>query len=554
MSWFFKNRLIVTGLVGFGIWNSVQGAASNPFAPLDDVMETANSVGSHGTEANAQYYAAIAPPQGIVAGILWHRDRPVAIVNDAAVTVGSHLGPMRVTAIQPTAVQLADTTGQLLTWYPHNLLVTETATGSQDPNGECLSVHLDDVSCRTALEALAYQAGLNLVFVGEADERVRLHLQNVTWETALQAVVQAGVCTLTRQGRTLTITDRIESLETETFYLNHGKSTDLEAAVNKLISEQGKVGVDERLNALVVTDTPEYLERIHQALIELDTQAPQVLIEVLIVNVILNDERKMGVDWQVIGSKNAIESLTLTQELNATGLTNPYGAVDFFTVNGDWSFHGLFDFVQSHENVKVLASPKVLVLNNCTATIDAVEEIPYQELSETSGGGVIGTTAFKEAGVKLQVTPQITDDGYILMHILPEQSARVGTYTVDGTDTPIIETRKTETQLRVRDGQTVIIGGLRKKEPFRKESRIPLLGDIPLLGKLFRQVHLQEADSELGVFITPRLYREEVPEDTDLSLVESPDDLATLWQSKVMKSSDRKSKDSTSSHARSQIP
>ena len=155
--------------------------------------------------------------------------------------------------------------------------------------------------------------------------------------------------------------------------------------------------------------------------------------------------------------------------------------------------------------------------------------------ASTTYGQPIGTTAFKEAGVKLRVTPQIAEDGTIILHIQPEQSARTGTFTVDGTDTPIIETRKAETILRVKDGQTVIIGGLRKKEPFRKESRIPLLGDLPLLGKLFQKIHLSEIESELGVFITPRIYRYGAPEGVDLALVPSGDDPSSLWNKQVLK-------------------
>ena len=170
------------------------------------------------------------------------------------------------------------------------------------------------------------------------------------------------------------------------------------------------------------------------------------------------------------------------------------------------------------------------MLNNHTATIDSVEEIPYKELSETSAGGSIGTTSFKEAGVKLEVTPQITDDGHIIMHIKPEQSAQVGTFTIEDSETPVIETRKTDTTLRVRDGQTIIIGGLRKSEPSVVESKIPILGDIPFIGVLFRKVDTDQVESELGVFITPHIYIDGKLSAEELRLLESNDANESLFE------------------------
>ena len=223
----------------------------------------------------------------------------------------------------------------------------------------------------------------------------------------------------------------------------------------------GKVGIDERLNSIVVTDTTANLKQIRQAIGKLDVKAPQVMIEALIVNVKLTDELKMGVDWTKLGTSRNY----LTQGLNITGSANPYGKITFSSTPGNWNIQGLIDFVETNKDVRILANPKVLVLNNQTATIDSVKEIPYRELTETSAGGSIGTVSFKEAGIKLQVTPQITDDGYIIMHVKPEQSAQIDTFTIENSETPVIETRRTDTTLRVKDGQTIIIGGLRKSEP-----------------------------------------------------------------------------------------
>lgn len=519
-----------------------QGSGDNPFAPLQVVAASRATTRLTPTPSPVRHTERLMQSYGELTGVVWHSQKPVAIVNGFPLTVGSRFGQAQVNAIGLDHVVIVDEDGETFTLYLVGGLAGVPSMPLMDPNLETMHVHVEDVACRIVLEALAYQADLNLVFVGENDEPLCLHLQDISWEGALQAVLRSSKKTMIHQDGTITIQDQEDTLATETFSLNYGKSADMEAAVNKLLSEQGMLAIDNRLNTMIVTDTVQNLERVKEAIQHLDQKAPQVLIEVLIVNVILTDERKMGVDWQVVGLNTGRDSLTLTQELGATTLTNPYSSIGFYTVDGNWSINGLLDFVQNHENVTVLANPKVLVLSNQKATIDAVEEIPYQKLSQTGQGTPIGTTDFKEAGVKLEVTPQITEDGYIVMHILPEQSARVGTFTVDGTDTPVIETRKTETNLRVKDGQTVIIGGLRKREPFRKESRLPVLGDLPLVGKLFRQTHVREVDSELGVFITPHIYREEAPSGNDLALVETEDDLEALWDKKVMGDRDRKSR------------
>lgn len=317
-----------------------------------------------------------------------------------------------------------------------------------------------------------------------------------------------------------------ETVATDVFKLNFANAREMEKTISKLLSRDGKVGIDNRLNSIVVIDTTTNLEQISRVIEKLDVKAPQVMIEVLIVNVKLTDELKMGVDWTKLGTSQNY----LSQRLSITSGTNPFGKVTFSATPGNWNFQGLIDFVETNKDVRILANPKVLVLNNHTATIDSVEEIPYKELSETSAGGSIGTVSFKEAGIKLEVTPQITDDGHIIMHIKPEQSAQVGTFMIENSETPVIETRKTDTTLRVKDGQTIIIGGLRKSEPSVVESKIPILGDIPFIGALFRKVDTDQIESELGVFITPHIYTDGKLSAEELRLLESNDANESLFE------------------------
>ncbi len=317
-----------------------------------------------------------------------------------------------------------------------------------------------------------------------------------------------------------------ETLVTEVFSLRTASAAQLEKTFSNLVSANGKVGIDNRLNSLVITDTAANLNRIRQAVTKLDVKSRQVMVEALIVNVKLTDKLKMGVDWTKLGSASTFFS----QGLAATASTNPYGKITFSATHGDWNIQGLIDFIETNKDVRILANPKVLVLNNQTAIIKTVKEIPYQELSQTSGGGNIGTTAFKEAGVILEVTPQIAEDGYIIMTIKPEQSAQIDTVTVQSNQIPVIETRKADTILRVKDGQTIIIGGLRERQPTIQESKVPLLGDVPLVGALFRKVDNELIESELGIFITPHIYTDGELSDDEKAFMKKGEDYKSLYE------------------------
>jgi type II secretory pathway component GspD/PulD (secretin) len=326
---------------------------------------------------------------------------------------------------------------------------------------------------------------------------------------------------------TSTVSEPAETLDTEVFNLNFANAEQMEKTLNKLVSSGGRVGIDSGLNSVAITDTPADLKRIRKTVAKLDVKSPQVMIEVLIVNVKLTNQLKMGVDWTKLGTA----SNYLSQGLSITSSTNPFGKVTVSTAYDNWNIQGLMDFVETNKDVRILANPKVLVLNNHTATIKTVKEIPYKELNSTSGGGNIGTTSFKEAGVTLEVTPQITEDGYIIMSIKPEQSAQIDTFTLsDGGQVPVIESRKADTTLRVKDGQTIILGGLRERQPSIQESKVPVLGNVPIVGALFRKVNNELIESELGIFITPHIYTDGKLSEYEKGLIKKGEENGDLYE------------------------
>ncbi|OHB54443.1 MAG: hypothetical protein A2Y12_04130 [Planctomycetes bacterium GWF2_42_9] len=169
---------------------------------------------------------------------------------------------------------------------------------------------------------------------------------------------------------------------------------------------------------------------------------------------------------------------------------------------------------QENAEAKLLANPRILVLDNEKANIKIVQEIPYQELTETSGGGSMGTIAFREVGVELDVTPHLTREKLIRLILMPKFSVQTSTVDVGTQDKsfpqPVIDRREAHTTLLVEDRQTVVLGGLRKKDVSKQVNKIPLLGDLPVAGYAFRFEGESTTTSELVVFITPTLVEKPV--------------------------------------------
>jgi type II secretory pathway component GspD/PulD (secretin) len=178
------------------------------------------------------------------------------------------------------------------------------------------------------------------------------------------------------------------------------------------------------------------------------------------------------------------------------------GALSYQLLDKNWTVDTFVRALQEDADARILASPRILALSGLKASIETTEEIPYQQLTQTSEGGQIGTTAFKDAGVKLHVTPRVTGAGAIVLEVKAEQSAETG--RVVG-DIPVVSKHVAETTLLVNSGESVIMGGLRRTVNTKTRTQIPVLGDIPILGWPFRHTKTGQETRDLVVFLTPRL-------------------------------------------------
>ncbi|OHB59079.1 MAG: hypothetical protein A2173_08265 [Planctomycetes bacterium RBG_13_44_8b] len=305
-------------------------------------------------------------------------------------------------------------------------------------------------------------------------------------------------------------------------------ATSLQGCVEKMSSEWGSMTPDIKTNSLIICDTEENLEKILAQIREADKKPEQIMIEVVLVDVKLNDDTEIGVNWdqltgssrnpsyrQNIGFSNRLEttkpdsSLTDTFDDLTAFVTTNTGA-DFSIVNGD--IRNVIHMLQEKNNVEILASPRVMVLSSQTASIESVEEIPYTVQNSTGEGGTIEDTEFKNVGITLNVTATLTDENLILLVVDAEQ----GSYTGELNNVPTVDTRKIQSSLLLEDSQILVIGGLRKKHTQKQTEQLPILGDMPVVGDLFKATKTSQYNSELLVILSPHIYKGERPDESQM--------------------------------------
>jgi general secretion pathway protein D len=288
-------------------------------------------------------------------------------------------------------------------------------------------------------------------------------------------------------------------------------------AIESLLSRNGRTAVLEKEDQVVVADEKGQLDVIEEAILALDRPRPQVRIWAMIYDCGLEDVERIGVNWnarffgrsvRADGSPaDQIGLSSLTAVAPAMGVPN--GALTLATLGSNVEVNAIINALNTSSDSKLLADPNVVAANHESAKIEIVTEIPYQQLTEGLEGGSIGTTAFREAGVTLEVTPHIARDDTISLAINPKFSVLAG--FTENDEQPIIDRREAKTTVRVHNGETFVLGGLRQRTKIQNRSGIPYLKDRKYIGKLFRFRQDTFRESELLVFITPQIIASSAP-------------------------------------------
>jgi len=307
---------------------------------------------------------------------------------------------------------------------------------------------------------------------------------------------------------------RVLPTETKTFVLQHASVEDMQTQVTALMTKEGgSVRADKRTKTLIVTDLPHNMVKIAEMIKLFDKSPKQVFIEAKIVETALNDDYSMGVNWehlfQGLNPRFSLQSVSQPGAPSAPSFSLTYNTI---AAGGDLQV--VLEALKTVGETRILSNPNIAVLDGAEASIEVVEDQPYKEVTLESGTtNITGVTyLFKKVGVSLAVTPRINDNKYVTVGVKPEISSISQWY--DGAPqegTPVIRKALAETTVMVKDGVTIIIGGMIKDRKDTSTSKVPILGSIPLLGKLFSHNTVSTVNTETIVFLTPRIITGDEP-------------------------------------------
>jgi type IV pilus assembly protein PilQ len=429
--------------------------------------------------------------------------------------------------------------------------------------GQRLSLNFQDIEVRAVLQIIADFTGLNLVASDTVTGRITLRLQNVPWDQALALVLKTKGLDKRQDGNVLMVAPAAEiaererqelestkqvqelaPLQTEHIRIRYARARDLyklfapagggagapgTVGAKSILSARGSVIVDDRTNSLLVTETGQKMEEFRRIVKLLDIPIRQVLIEARLVIANSDFGQSIGIKWGASGIQshngknvyfgNTNSSITAAQIANAEagpedpitlpgslmvdlGATGPTGSLAVGYLNNSISVDLELSAAESQGRGEVVSQPKVITGDKQQATIKSGTEIPYQE----SAANGETTISFKEAVLKLDVTPSITPDDRIIMDLVINQDT-IGTFipTGNGGSVPSIDTNSLKTQVLVGNGETVVLGGVFKSTDVNNVEKIPFLGDLPYIGRLFKLTDVTKTKQELLIFVTPRI-------------------------------------------------
>ncbi|CAD5253398.1 putative type IV pilus biogenesis protein PilQ [Alteromonas sp. 38] len=428
---------------------------------------------------------------------------------------------------------------------PMSLSQQEELENKKTYTGDPISLDFQDVPVRQVLQIIAQVNGFNLVTTDTVTGNVTISLSGVPWDQALDMILRVKGLDKRLEGNILLIapTEELTARETQALQskkqvsdlaplstvnisVNYAKAaklaTILKSSEGGILSERGTVTVDERTNTMLIRDTLPSIDEARKMIDALDIPVKQVLIESRMVTVLDNVDEELGVRWGlsdresdsgVSGTIEGAETIAggsvpsiddrLNVNLPVSGAAGTIGFQIASLVDGtilDLELSAL----ESENKGEVIASPRITVANQQEAYIEQGTEIPY--VQATSSGAT--SVEFKKAVLSLRVTPQITPDNRIILDLVVTQDTRGETVSTSTGDAVAIDTQEIKTQVLVENGETIVLGGIFQQTSTDSVSKVPLFGDLPFLGVLFRNTSEFQEKRELLIFVTPKIITE----------------------------------------------
>lgn len=479
---------------------------------------------------------------------------PVQFVNASADSGGASI------VIEPTGTYdyLAYQTNNRLTLSVKPLTTEEKEKRAADRftyTGEKLSLNFQDIDVRSVLQLIADFTNLNLVASDTVQGNITLRLQNVPWDQALDLILKTKGLDKRQIGNVLLVApadeiaarerqelesqkqiQQLAPLRRDLIQVNYAKAADIAklfqsvTSADKTADERGSISVDERTNSIIAYQTQNRLDELRRIVSQLDIPVRQVMIEARLVEANVDYSKQLGVRWggnassgnfAVYGKDGAttVDSTTGQVFLPGTSTVGSFTSASGVAptpfvdmgVSGSTSGIGVgfmvggkmldlqLSALQSSGNGEIISQPKVVTSDKETAKILRGTEIPYQEAS--SSGAT--STSFKQAALSLEVTPQITPDNRIIMEVKVNKDAPDYQNALNGV--PPISKNEVNAKVLVSDGETIVLGGVFSNTQTKSTTKVPMLGDIPYVGRLFRRDSVTDSKVELLIFLTPRI-------------------------------------------------
>jgi type II secretory pathway component GspD/PulD (secretin) len=386
--------------------------------------------------------------------------------------------------------------------------------------GKRLTLYVKDADLTDLIRMIASQFNLNILATQDVKSVVTVRLNDVPLRQGLDALLKAGLCNMVEDKQGIIVVKPEKKVmfgetQVRVFELNYAEANDVVKMMPKMLSPIGNVDVglrrvadaggSNRSNLVVVTDIPEALDRIAEFLADFDKPLPQIMIEAKFVETTMSANDVYGIEWNLGVSAKAGAPVIPSDAFPLIFNNMVVGRVDYTGLSAALSI------IQSRGKSRVLANPSTLTLDNHTATISMGTDVPIREIStDPKTGLVLATWRTRSVPISLEVTPHVTSDGQVNMKVAPSVEAIIGWSGSADDQRPIVARRSAVADIVVGDGEVAVIGGLVRDEETRSIGKIPLLGDIPILGNLFRKTSINHTKNDLMIFIIPHVVPPEV--------------------------------------------
>jgi type IV pilus assembly protein PilQ len=397
---------------------------------------------------------------------------------------------------------------------------------------ELINLDYPEVEIRDLIGMLAAKAGINVIYTTDVTGTTAINLSKVPFDEAFRIILNVNGLAAQQVGdnilriaapQTFLAEQKKAYQQTRVFFLSYTQAAEAKTQVTAVAAAEGRAvncSVDAANNALIVTDSAAGLEGIARLIKSLDRVPKQVMIEVKLLEVSLDSEFSLGIQWDANATTpnaalpGGALPLTIADHSQTNihgGFTAPalaanYGTLVIGKLMGNSQINATISAAAKKGKVKVLSDPKVATVNNKEASINITDQIPYDQQTVTIVNGqnsIAHAYSNVTTGITLKVTPSINSDGRIAMHLIPAVIQLSG--VPNGVAPPPTATRETNTNVIVRNGETIVIGGLIQDSQSETVYKVPLLGDIPVLGWLFKKKSMSRTRKELLIFVTPRI-------------------------------------------------